>query len=196
MPGNVGGPNEKLSALFVETGWSPRTLARQINELASHGLTGSRNRDSALAAVTADLAGGVMRRRALLAVSGTALLSAVWAWLDQQATPPTAERPTCLTTKLNCALPAMLGASHASVLREDTAMPTSRRYQPGEVGIGVLAAPCSAQHRFYHSDQRLGSVLPGPTRSAARWRSGTGPPSRPAAVPRAGRSRSRRPAGG
>jgi hypothetical protein len=45
-------------------------------------------------------------------------------------------------------LPAMLGASHASVLRENAGMPTSRGYQPGEVGIGVLAAPCSAQHRF------------------------------------------------
>jgi len=45
-------------------------------------------------------------------------------------------------------LPAMLDASHASVSRENAGMPTSRGCHPGEVGIGVLVAPCSAQHRF------------------------------------------------
>lgn len=43
---------------------------------------------------------------------------------------------------------------------------------------------------------RRPAALLGPTRSAARWRSGSVPPSWPVAVRRAGRSRSRRPAGG
>jgi hypothetical protein len=74
--------------------WPGHTSAEAARvELASHGLIGPWNRDNALAAVTADLAGGEMRRRALLAVSGTALMSAVWGWLDAQAAPPGSPPP-------------------------------------------------------------------------------------------------------
>lgn len=56
-------------------------------ELASQGLEGPWDRDNAVNAVTWWTSTGGLRRRDVLAVSGAALLRAVWAWLDPHTAP-------------------------------------------------------------------------------------------------------------
>ena len=52
------------------------------------------------------------------------------------------------------ALTAVLGASHAFVLREKRRNADLPRDQPGEVGI-LFLPPCSARHRCCCGDRRL-----------------------------------------
>jgi hypothetical protein len=95
-------------------------------ELASQGLHGPWERSSAVRAVTDWLSSGDLHRRTYLAVTGTALMQAVWAWLDPHGSPPVGPRPPS-------------GNGHALIEHVEASIPLLQRLDDAHGGAANLA---------------------------------------------------------